>query len=102
LILTIATAAREAFSAPWLGNSHRLLTDSLDQLRIPPTNPLMGPYNHSIEIIQSSGFGKSRIADETADIKFCFPFNIREPQTGQLGKLPSVFGDLLFRDYGFL
>jgi hypothetical protein len=51
-------------------------------------------YNHSIAIIQSSGMGKSRLVDRVAQIKICFPFNLRGPlNVGQFGKIPMLVGE---------
>ena len=61
----------------------------MDRLRKEPAEASMKPYNHSIAIIQSSGMGKSRLVDSTAERKFCFPFNIR-------GDLPRFqYGNVL-------
>jgi hypothetical protein len=62
-----------------LGDSDILLANLMDRLRANPADPALQPYNHSIAIIQSSGMGKSRLVDSVANMKFCFPFNIRGP-----------------------
>ena len=51
----------------------------MDRLREFNTEAINQPYNHSISIIQSSGMGKSRLMDTVAELRFCFPINIREP-----------------------
>jgi hypothetical protein len=80
------TAFHQAWSDPWLGNNHILLANLMDQLHAPPTDRALKPYNHSIPVIQSSGMGKSRLVDEVACMKFCFPFNLRNPDPhGQYG-----------------
>jgi hypothetical protein len=68
----------------------------MDRLRKKPNEAHMKPYNHSIAIIQSSGMGKSRLVDSTADLKFCFPFNIRAPLgSGQYGSVLAIFISVL-------
>jgi hypothetical protein len=71
----------------------------MDKLRKPPADPEMKSYNHSISIIQSSGMGKSRLVDAVAKIKFCFPFNLREPLVpgnyGSVDFLMSKFHGLI-------
>jgi len=44
-----------------------------------------------ISIIQSSGCGKSRVVEETRDLIFSIPFNLRsiEDDTG----VPSIYAD---------
>lgn len=93
LIQTVVTAAHKAWKDEWLGNSDVLLADLMDRLRENPSDPIMKPYNHSIAIVQSSGMGKSRLVDSIANMKFCFPFNIRGPlKQGQFGSVLIVFG----------
>jgi ABC-type nitrate/sulfonate/bicarbonate transport system ATPase subunit len=48
-------------------------------------------YNQSLSLLQSSGFGKSCLVNKVAGIKFCFPFNIREPESDSYGNIPAVF-----------
>jgi hypothetical protein len=72
-------AAHDAWSDKWLGDHHVLFANLMDQLRAGPANHRLMPYNHSISLIQSSGMGKSRLMDSVAKLKFCFPFNMREP-----------------------
>jgi hypothetical protein len=36
-------------------------------------------YNRSFSVVQSSGMGKSRLADHSAKSRFAFPFNLHEP-----------------------
>jgi len=92
---TSRAAAHRAWSDNWLGNSHILLANLMDELHKAPGDPQMKPYNHSISIIQSSGMGKSRLVDSVARIKFCFPFNMREPSPpGKFGRIGSTFGDV--------
>jgi hypothetical protein len=68
-------AAHKAFSDNWLGNIHHLFADLMDGLHKSTEGRA---YNQTISIIQSSGFGKSTLVNKVAEIKFCFPFNIRE------------------------
>jgi hypothetical protein len=70
-------AAHKAWSDKWIGQGHHLLANLMDRLHKSPQNSFMSPYNHSLSIIQSSGMGKSRLMDSVAQMKFCFPFNIR-------------------------
>jgi hypothetical protein len=37
-------------------------------------------YSNSVSIIQSSGFGKSRMVDELAQLVFTLPINLRDPK----------------------
>jgi hypothetical protein len=37
-----------------------------------------GCYNRSFSIVQSSGTGKSRLVDYSAQSRFTFPFNLHE------------------------
>jgi hypothetical protein len=92
LIQAVVTAAHKAWSDDWLGNSDVLLANLMDSLHKNPTHPSTKPYNHSIAIIQSSGMGKSRLVDSIATMKFCFPFNIRDPEQ-QFGSVLVVFGN---------
>jgi hypothetical protein len=75
----------------------------MDRLREPPIYPVKSPYNHSISIIQSSGMAKSRISDAVAEIKFCFPFNIRERLSyGQFGNMPTTLGGLRMSNFCYI
>jgi hypothetical protein len=38
-----------------------------------------GVYSNSVAIIQSSGYGKSRMVEEQSDLVFTLPFNLRSP-----------------------
>jgi hypothetical protein len=75
----------------------------MDQLREPPIDPMKPSYNHSISMIQSSGMAKSRISDAVAEIKFCFPFNIRERLSySQFGNVPVVLGGLRISNFRYI
>src|SRR5260370_2359227 len=38
------------------------------------------PYSSMLSIIQSSGYGKSRMVNEMANCVFTLPFNLRDPE----------------------
>lgn len=40
-------------------------------------------YSNTVAMVQSSGTGKSRMADETARLVFTFPFNLRSDQESE-------------------
>lgn len=40
-------------------------------------------YSNTVAMVQSSGTGKSRMADETARLIFTFPFNLRSDQESE-------------------
>ncbi|EUC63824.1 hypothetical protein RSOL_430110 [Rhizoctonia solani AG-3 Rhs1AP] len=54
-------------------------------------------YNKAISVIQSSGMGKSRMADEIGDTIFTIPANLREKLEGGLKAYPPADEDL--REY---
>src|SRR5260370_32083550 len=42
--------------------------------------PRTQPYSSTVSIIQSSGYGKSRMVNEMANRVFALPFNLRDPR----------------------
>src|SRR5260370_38648064 len=42
--------------------------------------PRLGTYSSTGSIIQSSGYGKSRMVNEMANRVFTLPFNLRDPE----------------------
>ena len=55
-------------------NYHRLLLENITSM------PRSKPYSSTASIIQSSGYGKSRMVNEMANLMFTLPFNLRDPK----------------------
>lgn len=47
--------------------------------------PGVAPYQNILAILQSSGYGKTRMLDEQAKLVFTFPFVVRDPSETRLG-----------------
>ena len=48
----------------------------------------------AVELIQSSGTGKSRMVDEQANLVFTIPFNVRDPTDRMCESCTSVGDEL--------
>ena len=70
-------ATRKAWEAPFIGNTHVLLHDTINEM-----NLTQGKYcyrTNFLTITQSSGTGKSRAVHELADLVFTLlPFDLRQ------------------------
>jgi hypothetical protein len=67
----------------YVGNCDRILLGSM-------TNALKtdkGGYSTIGAIIQSSGYGKSRMVDQVARQVFTLPFNLRDPAEDSAGEI---------------
>ncbi|KAG9083195.1 hypothetical protein FRC06_004663, partial [Ceratobasidium sp. 370] len=70
---------QSAFEQPYIGATPKLFLQTLNHERESAGRPIdQKPYNWSISVIQSSGMGKSRMVDETSNLIFTIPVNIRE------------------------
>ncbi|KAF8329825.1 uncharacterized protein EI90DRAFT_3062127 [Cantharellus anzutake] len=63
-------------------NYHKLLLNNI--LAMSRTQP----YSSTVSIIQSSGYGKSRMVDQLATLVFTLPFNLRDPLETRVGAYP--------------
>ena len=58
--------------------------------------PCQQPYSSTVSIIQSSGYGKSRMVNEMANHVFTLPFNLQDPkETKGVVKVCDSSTDLL-------
>ncbi|QRV83937.1 G2/mitotic-specific cyclin cdc13 [Ceratobasidium sp. AG-Ba] len=70
---------KAAFEAGYMGGIHQRFIETLNRERMSYSQPAAKrPYNWSISVIQSSGTGKSRMAQEAANTIFTIPMNLRE------------------------
>ncbi|QRV81285.1 G2/mitotic-specific cyclin cdc13 [Ceratobasidium sp. AG-Ba] len=70
---------KEAFEDRFLGDIDKVFINSLDRYRTSyPPDAASRPYNWSISVVQSSGTGKSRMAQEAANTVFTIPMNLRD------------------------
>ncbi|QRV92090.1 Serine/threonine-protein kinase [Ceratobasidium sp. AG-Ba] len=59
-------------------HDHKVFIETLNRYRVSyPTDLASRPYNWSISVVQSSGTGKSRMAQEAANTVFTIPMNLR-------------------------
>ncbi|KAB5592224.1 hypothetical protein CTheo_4321 [Ceratobasidium theobromae] len=74
-------ATHRAWSTPYRGETVNLLTKAIHQMNIQRGSKA---YANFVPIVQSSGTGKSRAADELAKLIFTIPLNLRpsEDETG--------------------
>ena len=63
-----------------MGDAHRTLLSNILQDR------RNGVYCNTGEVIQSSGYGKSRAVDEMAKLVFTIPMNIRDKHESEQGR----------------
>ncbi|KEP45847.1 putative G2/mitotic-specific cyclin cdc13 [Rhizoctonia solani 123E] len=68
------------FKAPYIGDMARLLIETLNEEREAYLKNRLAnkPYNWTVSVVQSSGMGKSRMAEEAGKTVFTFPINIRQ------------------------
>ncbi|KAJ7211194.1 hypothetical protein GGX14DRAFT_565068 [Mycena pura] len=71
---TVLSAVKEAWDCNYVGDFAEILVQAIDKAL---AGPSAGGYSNLGSIIQSSGYGKSRMVDEVAKIRFTFPFNLR-------------------------
>ncbi|KAF8329150.1 uncharacterized protein EI90DRAFT_3155509 [Cantharellus anzutake] len=90
---------QSAFHEPYRGEAHKLLIEVLNEYweSSAGIEPSERPYNWSLSVIQSSGMGKSRMANEAALSVFTIPINIREELSPSLKTYPPP--DRRFREY---
>ncbi|KAJ7230452.1 hypothetical protein GGX14DRAFT_384397 [Mycena pura] len=91
----LQSAVEEDWGRPYVGDYANTFVDSINETLCSPAN--QGGYSNLGSIIQSSGYGKSRMVDEVSDKYFTFPFNVRpEKEKGSLAYPPP---DDSVRDY---
>ncbi|KIL60714.1 hypothetical protein M378DRAFT_26410 [Amanita muscaria Koide BX008] len=66
---------QEAWKEPYQTQAHQVLYKSICEMSAGDE----GPYKNILAIIQSSGYGKTRMLDEHAKLVFTFPFVVRNP-----------------------
>jgi hypothetical protein len=86
---TIATqitseAAQLAWVQEYRGDYATIMLNNVDDL------PRSQDYPNCIPLIQSSGYGKSRLMDELAKLVFTIPLNIRNPEEHKEGAYPPA------------
>ncbi|KAF8331420.1 uncharacterized protein EI90DRAFT_1019614 [Cantharellus anzutake] len=74
----------------YVGSSQSLLLDTLDRY----SSRGFRPYHLSMTILQSSGCGKSRLVDKSAEERFAFPLNTGEPLQNSLETYPLADQDV--------
>jgi hypothetical protein len=62
---------RKAWDTKYIGNHHVVMLNNICALK------KWEYYGNQISIIQSSGYGKSRMVHEQAKLVFTLPFNLR-------------------------
>ncbi|KAM6498815.1 hypothetical protein JOM56_006763 [Amanita muscaria] len=67
---------QKAWKQPYQSHAHEVLYESICEMWA----AAKGPYKNILAVIQSSGYGKTRMLDEHAKIVFTFPFVIRNPK----------------------
>lgn len=76
IALTSFIASLLSWEYPYEGDTVAIFESHIE-LYFWPFDPFNAPY---VSIIQSSGCGKSRLADEFAKYHFSIPMNLRNPQ----------------------
>ncbi|KAJ7211187.1 hypothetical protein GGX14DRAFT_623762 [Mycena pura] len=69
----VLSAVKEAWDCNYVGDFAEILVQAIDKA----LGSSAGGYSNLGSIIQSSGYGKSRMVDEVAKSRFTFPFNLR-------------------------
>ncbi|EUC63861.1 hypothetical protein RSOL_431860 [Rhizoctonia solani AG-3 Rhs1AP] len=70
---------KDVFELPYKGNLPQLFKKTLNEnARSMFQSAAQRAYNRSVAIVQSSGMGKSRLVDETSNLLFGIPLNLRE------------------------
>ncbi|KAJ7211199.1 hypothetical protein GGX14DRAFT_449418, partial [Mycena pura] len=70
----VLLAVQNGWDSKYVGDFAEILVDRIDKAL---AGSSAGGYSNLGSIIQSSGYGKSRMVDEVAKIRFTFPFNLR-------------------------
>ncbi|KIL68577.1 hypothetical protein M378DRAFT_22060 [Amanita muscaria Koide BX008] len=78
---TVSTSIRKAWDLRYESNAHEVLYHSICDM----WKPGVTPYQNILAILQSSGYGKTRMLDEQAKLVFTFPFVVRDPSETRLG-----------------
>ena len=65
---------KHAWTAPYTLNYHQVLLKSIKDMK---RYGKQAEYTNTAAILQSSGFGKSRMLDEMASLVFTLPLNLR-------------------------
>ncbi|KEP46670.1 putative G2/mitotic-specific cyclin cdc13 [Rhizoctonia solani 123E] len=75
-----ALSFRSLFKAPYVGDTAKLLIETLNHERemYLQNNAINNPYSWSISVVKASGMGKSRMVEEAGKTVFTFPINIRQ------------------------
>ncbi|QRV97616.1 Serine/threonine-protein kinase [Ceratobasidium sp. AG-Ba] len=95
----ITKTLKDAFETPFLGTTDKLFIETLNRER--KSNNLCAvkrPYHLSISVIQSSGTGKSRMAQEVANTVFTIPMNLRDPEYKKVFPPPDFIIRKYFKD----
>ncbi|KAN0074451.1 hypothetical protein V8E55_011863 [Tylopilus felleus] len=81
-------AARLAWVQEYRGNYPTIMLKSIN------ARPRSSAHANCISLIQSSGYGKSRLMDEMAKLVFTIPLNIRNPEERNKGAYPPADSDV--------
>ncbi|KAN0088160.1 hypothetical protein V8E55_005217 [Tylopilus felleus] len=81
-------AARLAWVQEYRGNYATIMLNNINGL------PRSDSHPNCIPLIQSSGYGKSRLVDELAKLVFTIPLNIRNPEEDEGGVYPPADADV--------
>jgi hypothetical protein len=71
-------ATIKSWSVPYHGNFAEVLYEYIKH-----KDPYNYLYEHTLEIVQSSGTGKSRLIDELSKSYFTIPLNLRDGKSGR-------------------
>jgi hypothetical protein len=74
--ILIVPATVRSWSAPYKGNIAKVAYEYMQSHKNPDL------YVHILEIVQSSGMGKSRMIDELSKDYFVIPLNLRDGKSG--------------------
>ncbi|KAG6882510.1 hypothetical protein C0993_010255, partial [Termitomyces sp. T159_Od127] len=74
LLSEVSEAVRDAWKTNYVGNSHDLLREAMNDMYIKSAKK---PYGNFCPIIQGSGTGKSRLVDKLSESVFAIPIILR-------------------------
>lgn len=72
------SAIHRSWRTPYIGSAHHLLAETIDHLNLDRLSSGFDDNINYLEIVQSSGTGKSRMVYEVAGLKFALVVNVRE------------------------
>ncbi|KIL60721.1 hypothetical protein M378DRAFT_13970 [Amanita muscaria Koide BX008] len=79
--ITALAYIEKAWELPYQRKAHEVLYKSICEMWAPDATP----YQNIVAVLQSSGYGKTRMLDEHAKFVFTFPFVVRDPSETRVG-----------------